>query len=46
MMWPHIDRPMTPVPIQPTRVCPGCALLSAMMSPRAVKAIDLEMELS
>src|SRR4051812_16645603 len=29
MCW-HIQRPMTPVPIQPMRVLPGSALLSGM----------------
>src|SRR5437016_4858167 len=35
MAWPHIQRPMTPVPIQPIRVLPASALVSAMEVPHA-----------
>src|SRR3954449_12297189 len=43
-MWPAIDRPMTPVPMKPTRVWPGCTRenatdLSPCCCPRATACI-------
>src|SRR6186997_3435673 len=35
MTWPHIDAPMTPVPIQPTRVLLGSALIAGGLYPEA-----------
>src|SRR3954471_22601510 len=35
----HIHRPMTPVPIQPTRVVPDSALLIAMSSLAPVRVV-------
>src|SRR5947208_1742876 len=32
MMFRHIDWPMTPVPMNPTRVFPGCASGNGMMN--------------
>src|SRR4051794_19114904 len=33
--WPHIDAPITPVPIQPIRVAPG-SIVVAIAMPRVV----------
>ena len=34
--WPHIDEPMTPVPIQPIRVFPGAMSSAMSATPKAM----------